>query len=132
MSRLTDAVLAATLHAVDVVRVDGDAVRYWNARKRPSEPVMLAGWYWLQGPRESGPFPNRSAAIRDAYYRVVLRTEPPGASDAAARSDRAAAEVRPAYRPVSVLRDAGKKRGVGRPRRDEYFGGSDHGSRRFS
>lgn len=122
MARLTAAVLAATLSAVDVVRVDGDAVRYWNARKRPGEAAMFVGWYWVLGPREAGPFPNRSAAIRDAYYRVVLRAEPPGASDATARSDRAAVGVKPAYRPVSVLRDAGKKRGVGRPRRTEYFG----------
>ena len=121
MARLTDAVLAATTAAVDVVRVDGGAVRYWNARERPNEPVMLAGWYWLQGPRESGPFPNRSAAIRDGYYRVMLRAEPPGASDAVARSDRVPAG-KPAARPVMVLRDAGKKRGVGRPRRAEYFG----------
>lgn len=127
MARLKDAVLDAALRVVDVVHVDGDAVRYWNARKRPGEAAMFKGWYWVQGPREGGPFPNRSAAIRDAYYRVVLRTDPPGANDAAAASDRAPTteRARPAaYRPVPVLRDAGKKRGPGRPKRAEYYGGA--------
>lgn len=125
MARLKDAVLAAALRVVDVVRVDGDAVRYWNARKRPGEAAMFVGWYWTLGPREGGPFPNRSAAVRDAYYRVVLRADPPGAAEATAWSDRAATPkaVHRSVpgRPVPVLRDAGKKRGPGRPRREDYF-----------
>lgn len=121
MPRLKDAVVASTLRVVDIVRVDGDAVRYWNARKRPGECAVVAGWYWTLGPREGGPFPNRSAAIRDAYYRVVLRADLPGANDAAVRGDRGPTQ-KAAPRPVPVLRDAGKKRGPGRPRREEYYG----------
>lgn len=121
MARLKDAVVSAALRVADVVHVDGEAARWWNKRKRPGESAMFKGWYWTCGPREAGPFPNRSAAIRDAYYRIVLRADPPGAADATARGDRVP-RPKVTHRPVPVLRDAGKKRGVGRPRREEYYG----------
>jgi hypothetical protein len=36
-----------------------------------------AGFYWYCKGVERGPFGNRTAALRDAYYRIIEKTEPP-------------------------------------------------------
>ena len=114
MTRLAARIETATLAAVEVAYLDAGACRWWNARRGGGDVPVLAGWYWLQGPREAGPFRSRSAAVRDAWYRVVLRREPPSAQEAMTRGGTA-----PGGR-LMVLHDPGAKRGPGRPRAGEY------------
>lgn len=78
MTTLRLSVLQSTLDRVQIVRVDRETTKWWNQRRRPEDTVIFCGWYWVRGREEAGPFGTRSAAIRDAYYRFVLRREMPG------------------------------------------------------
>lgn len=59
--------------------VSGAVKKWWNARRvdPTTEAALLSGWYWTLGTEERGPFRSMSAAQRDVYYRLVLRTRPP-------------------------------------------------------
>jgi hypothetical protein len=66
-----------TLREVEIVRLDWDLVQSWN-RERPVEtPRMFAGFYWVNGARQGGPFNSRSAALRDAWYACVAHEAQP-------------------------------------------------------
>ena len=54
-----------------------ETIKLWNSMRGAKEPPAFGGWYWLHGYREGGPFRCESAAMRDAWYRVCLRQEPP-------------------------------------------------------
>lgn len=62
---------------VRLVRVDREAAKWWNMRRKSDDTPVFCGWYWVRGHEEAGPFGTRSAAIRDAYYRFVLKREVP-------------------------------------------------------
>jgi hypothetical protein len=65
--------------AIKVFFVSGKVAKWWNARRsdKTSEVCLLGGWYWTHQGMEQGPFRTPSGAERDAYYRVVLRQQPP-------------------------------------------------------
>lgn len=70
---------------------DRDTVKLWNSLRGKDDPPIFGGWYWLKGWSEGGPFRCESAAIRDAWYRAVLKIEPPRLhSTKQIRADRAA------------------------------------------
>jgi hypothetical protein len=54
-----------------------DTIKLWNSLRAHDEPIAFGGWYWLHGYREGGPFRCESAAMRDAWYRICLKREPP-------------------------------------------------------
>ena len=54
-----------------------ETIAIWNRLRALNEPPIFTGWYWACGLREGGPFRCESAAMRDAWYRVCLRQEPP-------------------------------------------------------
>lgn len=62
---------------VHVSFANRETVKLWNSLRDHNEPPIFTGWYWLQGTSEGGPFRCESAAMRDAWYRVVLGREPP-------------------------------------------------------
>lgn len=57
--------------------VDREIATFWNKRKHGDDIRTFTGWYWVGRHRSNGPFKTRSAAIRDAYYNLVLNIEPP-------------------------------------------------------
>lgn len=77
MTALRKSVVESTRTKVDVVYVDRETSKWWNARRRREDTVVFCGWYWIRGQDEAGPFRSRSAAVRDAYYRFVLQRELP-------------------------------------------------------
>lgn len=77
MTSLRAKVIEDTSKHVHVVFVDRGTAKWWNDRRRPDDTVQFCGWYWVHGADEAGPFRTRSAAVRDAYYRFVLRRELP-------------------------------------------------------
>lgn len=72
-------VTSETETQVKVVYLNRRQANFWNAHRDPDDTVVFCGFYWIRGREEAGPFRSRSAAIRDAYYRFVLNTEPPKA-----------------------------------------------------
>lgn len=79
MTALKKSVVESTRAKVEVVYVDRDTSRWWNSRRRPEDTAVFCGWYWIEDRtrEEAGPFRSRSAAYRDAYYRLVLKRELP-------------------------------------------------------
>lgn len=79
MSQLKKSVTEDTLEQVEVVYLDRLTAKWWNNRRGAgsSEPGAYCGFFWVRRDVEGGPFKTRSAAIRDAYYRFVLRTAVP-------------------------------------------------------
>lgn len=78
MTRLSNRVLEdVSDHEVDVYFADQSIVSLWNRLRDRGEVPFLTGWYWQRGAREGGPFRSKAAATRDAYYRIVLNTDPP-------------------------------------------------------
>lgn len=67
---------------IDVFYADRGMTRYWNrSRSKRNELRFYCGWYWLTkdergraGEAEHGPFHSKSAAIRDAFERMHLRS----------------------------------------------------------
>lgn len=80
--RLTDSVILAVKKAgVTVYRADRRMTKLWNKERTPGEPVEFGGWYWNVTSRgkvtmtdKDGPFTSQSAAIRDAFVKLQLRT----------------------------------------------------------
>lgn len=55
--------------------------KIWNGTRLKGEPLRYGGWYWIRTSKgrvvqtdEDGPFRSESAAIRDAYVKLQLRT----------------------------------------------------------
>lgn len=69
---------------VEVYYADRSITKVWNsdsARDRMTEPLKYGGWYWMRSKKgrvvatdEDGPFRTESAAIRDAYVKLQLRS----------------------------------------------------------
>lgn len=76
--KLTDAI-QKDLEAsrVHVSFANRETIAIWNRLRGIGEPPIFTGWYWLSGIREGGPFRCESAAMRDAWYRICLRQDPP-------------------------------------------------------
>jgi len=77
MAALKGSVLDETLAEVDVVYLGGSVKKWWNARRDKDDTPGFCGWYWSGGNMEGGPFMSRSAAVRDAWYKVVRRAKAP-------------------------------------------------------
>lgn len=70
---------------VEVYYADRSITKVWNsssARDKKTEPLRYGGWYWMRSKKgrviatdEDGPFKSQSAAIRDAYVKLQLRTQ---------------------------------------------------------
>src|SRR5262245_14512267 len=74
---IRDEIIAQVDAKVRIGRVDRSITKYWNARRKHDDLVLLCGWFWVSGEAEGGPFMTQTAAYRDAFYRVVLGVEPP-------------------------------------------------------
>lgn len=55
--------------------------KVWNSSRHKGEPLRYGGWYWLRSKGgkvvdtdEDGPFRSESAAIRDAFVKLQLRS----------------------------------------------------------
>ncbi len=81
MTALRDHVVMETLEEVEVVYLNRETAKWWNARRGVDDTATFCGHYWIHDNEEGGPFKTRSSAIRDAYYRFVLRREPPAIGD---------------------------------------------------
>ena len=79
MASLTETVVAETVRLVRVVYLDRATAKLWNSRRDNGDTAVFCGFYWIKGGNEGGPFKTRSSALRDAYYRFVLRRDPPTA-----------------------------------------------------
>lgn len=77
MTALKDLVVTETLDLVKVVYLDREVSKSWNAKRKADDTATFCGFYWVRGMDENGPFRSRSSAIRDAYYRFVLKREVP-------------------------------------------------------
>ncbi len=60
--------------------VDVNQCVAWNTHRRDGELRLLTGWCWIArtGAGHQMGFKTRSAAIRDAHYKLVERIEVPG------------------------------------------------------
>jgi len=54
-----------------------EAAKKFNERRDKDDPLVFSGWYWARGREEGGPFKSKSAAYRDAWFRLVRRVAPP-------------------------------------------------------
>lgn len=77
MTKLSREVTRLVTERVRLVYITGDIAQWWNHRREPDEPITFSGHYWVDGLKEAGPFKSKSAAIRDAYYTVVMRIDVP-------------------------------------------------------
>jgi|GEM_PF-1629513 len=81
--RLSDDVLEAVKRAgVVAYFADRRVTKVWNSDKEMREPIRFGGWYWHRVVKrrvintdEEGPFRSRSAALRDAFIKLQLRTD---------------------------------------------------------
>ena len=74
---VSSAIISAVDKLVEVGYVPHSVTRYWNTRRTRDQPCVFAGWYWVNGTDEAGPFKSRSSAYRDAYFVKVLGVAPP-------------------------------------------------------
>lgn len=80
--RLPDAVLDAVhKEGIEVYFAGRHTTRVWNGLRLQGEPLRYGGWYWMRKQKgritetdEDGPFRSESAAIRDAFVKLQLRT----------------------------------------------------------
>lgn len=77
-------IVTATHAHVRLAYVDRQVASAWNKTRQPYDTQAFCGWFWIThrrlsagGRQEGGPFPTRSAAMRDAYYRFVRKTGAP-------------------------------------------------------
>ena len=82
-------IVTDTSRHVRLAYVDRWAAKAWNQTRQPYDTQAFCGWFWIThrrfagvegthaGKQEGGPFPTRSAAMRDAYYRFVRKTGTP-------------------------------------------------------
>lgn len=64
-------------HKVEVFEASRITTSFWNERRGPKDPRFYGGWYWYTKSNTqtiNGPFKTLSAAYRDAFVRVVLRS----------------------------------------------------------
>ena len=81
--RLPDSLVEAVKKAgVNVYFANRHTTKVWNEIRLRGEPLRYGGWYWMRTQRgrvteadEDGPFRTASAAIRDAYIKLQLRTK---------------------------------------------------------
>jgi hypothetical protein len=57
-----------------------DDVNAWNRNRRDGELRLLSGWMWTakNGSAYQQGLKTRSAAIRDAYYVLIVQSAAPG------------------------------------------------------
>lgn len=66
---------------VKVFFASRNTTKIWNSSRLSGEPIRYGGWYWMRTQRgkvvamdEDGPFRSESAAIRDAFVKLQLRS----------------------------------------------------------
>jgi hypothetical protein len=67
---------------VQVYFANRNTTKVWNETRIKDEPLRYGGWYWMRSNKsgkvidvdEDGPFRSESAAIRDAYIKLQLRS----------------------------------------------------------
>ena len=80
--RLPDSVYDATKKAgVKFYFADRNTTKAWNISRNDNEPLRYGGWYWYREWKGrvtetdvDGPFMSESAAIRDAFIKLQLRS----------------------------------------------------------
>lgn len=83
--RLPDSIYDAVSKAgVRVYYADRHTTKVWNRSRDDGDPLRYGGWYWYKEWKgrvtetdEDGPFMSESAAIRDAYIKLQLKTRRP-------------------------------------------------------
>jgi hypothetical protein len=83
MTSLRNEVVADTLDQVQIVRLDRETAKWWNAKRSTNDIAAFCGWFWIRGNDEGGPFMTRSSAIRDAYYKFIAHRAIPSIGRAA-------------------------------------------------
>jgi hypothetical protein len=72
--------LVAQVEAVVTIRyVNVHDCALWNEHRREGEMRLFTGWSWTarHGNEHQQGLKTHSAAVRDAYYRMVLKAELP-------------------------------------------------------
>ena len=66
---------------VEIFFAGRHTTKVWNSLRLEGEPMRYGGWYWVRKSKgrivatdEDGPFKSESAAIRDAFLKLQLRT----------------------------------------------------------
>ena len=66
---------------VEVYFANRTTTKVWNLSRHKGEPLRYGGWYWMRTRKghviatdEDGPFRSESAAIRDAFVKLQLRS----------------------------------------------------------
>lgn len=80
--RLPDSIITVVKKSgVKVYFASRNTTKVWNGARLNGEPLRYGGWYWLRQQRgrvtdvdEDGPYRSESAAIRDAFVKLQLRT----------------------------------------------------------
>jgi hypothetical protein len=81
--RLSDAIVESVKKAgITVYFADRLTTKVWNRSRLSGEPIQYGGWYWHRTEKgkvietdTEGPFRSESAAVRDAYVKLQLRTK---------------------------------------------------------
>lgn len=84
MTSLRHNVVEEVASRVRIVRVTREQTKWWNQRRQKEDTVVFCGFYWVRDDEEAGPFGTRSAAIRDAYYKFILKRDAPAVGHALA------------------------------------------------
>ncbi len=82
MAYFTKPIIDDVSRLARVYYVDHNQCIQWNTHRRHGELRLLTGWCWIAKAtdRYQMGFKTRSAAIRDAHYKLVQRVEVPGIS----------------------------------------------------
>lgn len=93
---------------IETFFVDRYCCKWWNAHRRHHADAiaLLGGWYWSYQGEEAGPFRTRSGALRDAYYRRLLKLRPPLMDQSELADAKAELIPKPAKRRARRLIDA--------------------------
>jgi hypothetical protein len=83
VTSLRNEVVSDTLDQVQIVRLDRETAKWWNAKRSTNDIAAFCGWFWIKGSDEGGPFMTRSSAIRDAYYKFIAHRAIPSIGRAA-------------------------------------------------
>ena len=76
---IPDSLIAEVDALVTFRYIGAEDCRLWNEHRKAGEMRLFTGWAWhaRHGTEHQQGLKTHSAAIRDAYYRLVLRAETP-------------------------------------------------------
>jgi hypothetical protein len=76
---ISNSIVSEVEEVVTIRYVTAQDCAQWNEHRRPGELRLFSGWSWTarQGREHQQGLKTYSSAVRDAYYRLVVKTDTP-------------------------------------------------------